>query len=571
MIRSSTRLRQAIAGILAVVALSGCGGGGGGGSSSPGNTAQISDKVRVIPTDGTVSIQQPSNSQLVLTGAVPSIKEGDVLLANVGNGILRKAKSVLRSREGEVTVETEPGTLEDVFTNAEIAVVRTLGVEDVDDRSRDATGTSIEPSSRIGGAIHIAVPERVIGSVGGIDVKLDGGVDLSMDLDFQLSVSALRIQRCRAVLTNSGTATLRVRGGFNGINIKHHLRHISFKPITIVVGSVLGVPVPLVIKPDVDIYVVVRGDMVAEFVATATASATVQGGAEYNGTDWSLVKSFSKGFDLSIERNFSAGSTVTFCPLYAEATVRLYDVVGPTFTFEPNFVCRYERSGNPAGLNVNVQGAFSASAAIKAEAFGKTLIDRNFPNLLSANFSVFDRFFPDQGSGGGGSTGGGGGGTGGSGGGGGEPGAVIIDNSNIASSVNAVGFFKWGTPGYWRTAMGLGLNGSMLWTRNNHLGEQPLDNVGQWRPNLAGGRYEVLAYIPRNYATTTNACYEIWVSGTMHTRAYRNQLQTSDDWISLGTYDFPAGSGSFVRLLDTTNEPFNTKYIGFDAMKFVRL
>lgn len=148
------------------------------------------------------------------------------------------------------------------------------------------------------------------------------------------------------------------------------------------------------------------------------------------------------------------------------------------------------------------------------------------------------------------------------------PSEVVVDQSDAASSNGAVGFWKWGTPAYWHTATGLGINGSMLWTYNNDPAHG-IDNMGDWRPNLSQTRsYEVFVFIPRNYATTPQARYEIYHAGGRTDRTI-NQLAYYDVWVSLGTYTFNAGTGGFVRLIDLTSDPYISKKIGFDAMKWV--
>lgn len=137
----------------------------------------------------------------------------------------------------------------------------------------------------------------------------------------------------------------------------------------------------------------------------------------------------------------------------------------------------------------------------------------------------------------------------------------------ITVSEQSANFTRFGTPSYWRTATGFGLDGQMLYTRNN---APPLsvDNYGDWRPNLPQtGNYEVFAYIPRNYADTTQARYTVFFNGGQRD-VIVNQSVYFDQWVSLGTYNFAQGQGGFVRLVDLTNERYLSKRIGFDSMKW---
>lgn len=141
-----------------------------------------------------------------------------------------------------------------------------------------------------------------------------------------------------------------------------------------------------------------------------------------------------------------------------------------------------------------------------------------------------------------------------------SPGEVIVeDGSN--------GFTTGGTTTSFRTA-NEGSGGRLTWTRNNQV-ERPNYNWARWYPSLnAGGRYEVFAYIPDRYTTTTNATY--WISHRDGMASVRiNQSTNGNKWVSLGTYTFAGSRSDYVGLNDITGERYLSSIIGFDAMKFV--
>ena len=92
---------------------------------------------------------------------------------------------------------------------------------------------------------------------------------------------------------------------------------------------------------------------------------------------------------------------------------------------------------------------------------------------------------------------------------------------------------------------------------------------GEWRPHLpAAGRYEVQVWIPSNHATTRNAVYSIHHAGGATARTV-DQAACNDEWVSLGTYDFPA-EGALVRLTDKTGEPDAARLeVCFDAVRWL--
>ena len=134
---------------------------------------------------------------------------------------------------------------------------------------------------------------------------------------------------------------------------------------------------------------------------------------------------------------------------------------------------------------------------------------------------------------------------------------VVVDDLDRA-------FTRGGVSG-WHVAR-YGYGGHMFWTNNNTYYTQ---NWGRWTPRLPRpGSYEVFVFIPGRYATTTSARYSIYHSGYSDTRSV-NQSVYYDKWVSLGTYRFAADGREYVYLPDLTYEPYLSKYIGYDAVKFV--
>ena len=132
---------------------------------------------------------------------------------------------------------------------------------------------------------------------------------------------------------------------------------------------------------------------------------------------------------------------------------------------------------------------------------------------------------------------------------------VIVDDRSS-------GFARGGS--YWAEAS-IGYNGHMYWT---YINGSVVDGWGEWSASLAGGNYEVYAFIPSNYATTQSAPYQVYHNGGIASRTV-NQNNYYDVWVSLGTYGFSSGSSRRVRLTDATGETNYNLRVGFDAVKFV--
>jgi len=129
------------------------------------------------------------------------------------------------------------------------------------------------------------------------------------------------------------------------------------------------------------------------------------------------------------------------------------------------------------------------------------------------------------------------------------------------------GFVTGGPASGWRTAPE-GYGGHLTWTQNNDRAWANY-NWARWYPSLESGRYEVLAYIPERYTTTSNARYWIAHAGGFTLRVV-DQSANGGRWVSLGTYYFESGGGDYVSLSDVTHEPRLSRLIAFDAMKWER-
>lgn len=139
------------------------------------------------------------------------------------------------------------------------------------------------------------------------------------------------------------------------------------------------------------------------------------------------------------------------------------------------------------------------------------------------------------------------------------PGAIIVDDTDA-------GFVTGGNAASWRVAY-TGYNGRMLWTYNNDR-IRPNYNWARWYPRLRAGWYEVFVYIPAHNATATQARY--WVShADGFTLRVVNQSAYSNQWVSLGTYRFRGTRDDYVSLADVTFEPYLSRRVGFDAVKWV--
>ncbi|MEW6608691.1 MAG: PEGA domain-containing protein [bacterium] len=138
---------------------------------------------------------------------------------------------------------------------------------------------------------------------------------------------------------------------------------------------------------------------------------------------------------------------------------------------------------------------------------------------------------------------------------------IVIDDKDSA-------FERHGS--YW-WEKSVGYNGHTWWT---YADDTPNPVCwGRWNLTISdAGNYEVFAFIPRDGATSQKAKYEIKHNGKSDYVTI-NQKPYSDVWVSLGKYDFVAGSNQYVRLNDNTGEDYQSlkRMLGYDAVKLVKV
>ena len=127
--------------------------------------------------------------------------------------------------------------------------------------------------------------------------------------------------------------------------------------------------------------------------------------------------------------------------------------------------------------------------------------------------------------------------------------------------------FVWGGPtGSWY-GRSTGYRSHLYWTWNSNT---KLYHWAKWFPYVpTAGNWEVYVYVASRYFGSKSARYVIHHNGSQNDRVI-DQNPYNNQWVSLGAYYFSGGSNEYVYLGDNTGEGYATRYLGFDAVKFVR-
>jgi len=153
---------------------------------------------------------------------------------------------------------------------------------------------------------------------------------------------------------------------------------------------------------------------------------------------------------------------------------------------------------------------------------------------------------------------------------------VIVDDQDTAASPDAPGFYIIGPVELLsETACG---PGSEFWDDTLYRGATTAGGIGPatisatYRPTLpVNGTYELFVYVPHGDCVGSNAPkYVVYIAGGQVVTTVVDQRVSGESqgrWISIGVFDFPAGTASYIEVNNVTGEPVQMP-IGFDALKW---
>ncbi|MBM3238553.1 choice-of-anchor D domain-containing protein [Candidatus Poribacteria bacterium] len=133
-------------------------------------------------------------------------------------------------------------------------------------------------------------------------------------------------------------------------------------------------------------------------------------------------------------------------------------------------------------------------------------------------------------------------------------------------------FEKGGTSANWNESFLYGVYDHIYYTLN---GVSSDDNWGRWKLEIpisvTASDWKIYVFIPRNFATTNKADYEIYRNSALLTSKTIDQNLPADKWVDIGPFfNFSQGDKIQVYLGDATGETFLSKCIAWDAIKIFR-
>jgi hypothetical protein len=295
----------------------------------------ISENTKVLSETTTQYLSEISDDGTTITFShsapeLLTLEPGDIIVSDVTEvapeGFLRSVSSI-SSLDDQVIVHTKNATLEEVVEEGSLSIGGELLPEDTRNINL-APGVSMvqHDQERAGDSQswEFDLLTNLYEDEHGY-FRIRGNLLIDLSYHFNLSIKRLRLQELSFTVTVEEESELFVEGEYHRRLAKEvPIAKVYFTPITFFIG-----PVPVVISPELELYVGVNGEVNAEFTTGITHEFSYTGGAKYErGDGWSKIRvgphnNFTYDEpELSLDISIKAYAGI-------KASIKLYGFVGP--------------------------------------------------------------------------------------------------------------------------------------------------------------------------------------------------------------------------------------------------
>jgi hypothetical protein len=378
------------------------GGGGGGGSSAHQNTATMDPDVIVLQSGTT--LRSFDATSVTLTGTLPTLAPGNIIVSQEGDGLMRKVVSTSTSG-ADLVVQTEQAGLSDIFTDADILVKQKLDLDSFTVVS-SAPGVTLNTISKGGrdfqrtisfNNLTIATPTEPIAA----SVVINGEANLIVDFEWIYReendiMQEVGMKVTPAVLSDL-TATCAIKA--TGSKDFEYL-HLMGPIVSIPVG-----PIVIPVRPELKCKAGISASGEVGFEMKSTLAFTTTMGVKGVATSTGdlvpqTIFNFTKSGQLDVLKNVYGSAKAEVSPLNAELSLLILGITGPfvsgkAFAFEGEL--RHDALP-PRKVTATLTKVHAFTAGVKGEFLGTELF--NLETTLAEQKDVIRtfEFLPGDGS-----------------------------------------------------------------------------------------------------------------------------------------------------------------------------
>ena len=342
--------------------------------------AKITPNTKIILKDvlGKNLITKDSTTLVFKQGnpIIDQIKINDVIVSDSGCGLLRKIAKVEHGSD-QIKLETVQAALTEAFEKCRIDYKKPITADMIKDVGLP-DGIILAPLKK-----SLLKPEQIEFTFKFAKIKfpdekanpyveLSGQVSFTADLEFYLDIDDSGLKELKFGI--KGAINPQVEYGANGeitlIEKKFLLSKIQFNPITIFVPTPIGIPMPVVITPELRMYICLNADLSVGISSSISCEAGLRGGIQYVNSQPGFY--LDPIFEPSFEWAQPSGSVKIKIYPENQLDLFLYSIAGPSVSLKPFIEFDYDLFRKPSSeLNVGFEGG----GGIYLRILDKTLIN----------------------------------------------------------------------------------------------------------------------------------------------------------------------------------------------------
>ncbi len=365
--------------------------------------------VAVLPTDGSVQIGAVTADSVTLSGnGIPALTPGAVLVSGQGSGLLRKVVSTT-TVGGQIVVQTDAATLEDVFKSADIKIENrpfaltdftnvslAPGVTVVEGDATEADNRSVHRGREVSNTFTFTLPITNLAAGDG-QVTAQASVAVTLSLDANIQIDDEGVKHVLFKPTVIGVVKLIGKSTYKtSFSKSFTYAELDGRPFTIQAG-----PIPLVFTPHFKLSLNASGNADVGLTLTSRAKVTSAASTEYTrGTGWNTTLDWAKNGSFIVGKNLYATLDSDVTPAHLELGLSLYEsATGSLQADYPtiNFHLAHE-SVPPAGLRFTETANYHGYANYNVSILGRTLTNYQSGDFIHGSDKWDDQFFPDNGN-----------------------------------------------------------------------------------------------------------------------------------------------------------------------------
>jgi hypothetical protein len=326
-----------------------------------------SQRLLSVSSDGSAFTFSPQASGIF------GLKANDVMVMQRDHGYLRKVTSVAEQTNG-ILVQTSDASLTDAVEKGAFSLSGALRPDNVQSVSKVVEGVSVKKSVLHPDALRIDIVDATLYERSGSQIKANGSLEIDPSFDFSIGVESSRPVQLAFTLAVQETANLSLTADIDFLQISEEKRiaTLAFTPIIGTIG-----PIPVVVTPQLSVYVGIDGNASASFSSGATQQATFTAAVLYENGQWTNTHNLTNSFSFdppTLTASLEAKA-------YVEARLELlfYGVLAPHASADGYLRITANPSVTPWWT---LYGGLGVGAGVSVQILGRNIADYSVPDLL---------------------------------------------------------------------------------------------------------------------------------------------------------------------------------------------